>query len=59
MRDKLKSVISVDESDDNISTPTMQGADTVDKSVTFAEAVDDDKSYLSRMLSNLSQENTS
>jgi len=59
MRDKLKSVISVDESDDNISTPTMQGADTVEKSVTFAEPVGDDKSHLSRMISNLSQENAS
>ena len=59
MRDKLKSSISVDESDYDGSAQNSQATDTIGKSVTFADAVDDEKSYLSQMVSRLSQENIS
>ena len=59
MRDKLKSFTSIDESDYDISTHNSQGTDTVGKSVSFAYTENDDKSYLSQMVSSLSQENAS
>ena len=59
MRDKLKSFTSIDDSDYDVSTHNSQGTDTVGKSVTFAYVENDEKSYLSQMVSTLTQENSS
>lgn len=58
MRDKLKSVISVDESDFDFSTHTSQDNSIDNKAVTFACASNNERVHLVREISRLSEENT-
>ena len=57
MRDNLKSISSIDESEYNISTNNSQDTEMEVKTVTFADKVTDDRSALLVKIEKLSQEN--
>ena len=58
MRDKLKSINSVDESDFDLSANNSQDIDIGVKTVTFADEADREKNHLTQIIARLSEENT-